>query len=137
MERFFLAVSQEFQGPFDLDRQRVDELVKVARLRRLGVFFLEGGCMTDQMELFQEFKEKIHFPEYFGSNWNSLDERLADLDWLEYPGYLVVIEASDAVLCKEEEGVREMFGGLLRDISQEWANADPPVAYRTIMVVDG
>lgn len=118
-----------------LDRRYSEQLVKAANLRGLGVFLLDGEQMSSQVELFQEFKVKLQFPEYFGANWNALDECLADLDWLDRAGYLLVIESGDSVLCDEGADIREMFDRLLGDISEEWANSDPPLVYRTILVV--
>ncbi|MEW2120018.1 barstar family protein [Streptomyces sp. NPDC005474] len=134
MKRFFSVDAQEFRAPMCLDWRRSEELVKAANLRGLGVFRLNGRKMSNQAELFQEFKVKLQFPEYFGANWNALDECLADLDWLDRTGYLLVIESSESLLCDEEMDIREMFDELLENISEEWANSDPPVAYRTILV---
>lgn len=137
MERFFSVDAEEFRAPMRLDWRRSEQLVKAANLRGLGVFHLDGGQMSNQAELFQEFKVKLKFPEYFGANWNALDECLADLDWLDRTGYLLVIESGESVLCDEEADIREMFYGLLEDISEEWSDSDPPVVYRTILVVGG
>ena len=137
MGRFFSVDAEEFRVPMRLDRRYSEQLVKAANLRGLGVFLLDGEQMSSQVELFQEFKVKLQFPEYFGANWNALDECLADLDWLDRTGYLLVIESGDSVLRNEEADVREMLEGLLEDISEEWANSDPPVIYRTILMVDG
>jgi len=111
--------------------------MEAAKLRGLGVFRLDGAQMVNQDKLFREFKAKLHFPEYFGENWNALDECLADLDWLDQSGYLLVIESGDLLLRDEETGVREMLDKLLGDLSEEWADADPPVIFRTVLVVNG
>lgn len=137
MERFFSVDAEEFRAPMRLDRRCSEQLVKEANLRGLGVFRLGGEQMSNQAELFQEFKAKLKFPEYFGANWNALDECLGDLDWLDRTGYLLVIESGDSVLCDEGMDIQEMFDGLLGDISEEWANSDPPVVYRTILMVGG
>ncbi|MFF4830282.1 barstar family protein [Streptomyces sp. NPDC001315] len=100
------------------------------------MFHLDGAQMTSQAELFQEFKAKLQFPEYFGENWNALDECLADLDWLDRLGYLLVIESGNSVLCDEGKEVRQMFDKLLSDISEEWSDSDPGIVFRTLLVID-
>jgi RNAse (barnase) inhibitor barstar len=136
MDRFFLPEAEEFRAPMGLGRRQSDELVEAARVRGVGVFRLDGVQMSNQAELFQEFKVKLQFPDYFGSNWNALDECLADLDWLDCSGYLVVIESGNAVLRDEEMEVREVLDKLLADISEEWSNFDSGVVFRTILVIE-
>lgn len=33
----------------------------------------------------------FRFPDYFGNNWDALDECLADLEWLHAPGYVCFV----------------------------------------------
>lgn len=136
MERFFLPEAEEFRTPMSLGRRQSDELGEAASVRGVGVFRLNGVRMSNQAELFQEFKVKLQFPDYFGSNWNALDECLADLDWLDWSDYLVVIESGNSVLCDEEVEVREMLDKILTDISEEWSNSGSGVVFRTILVID-
>jgi RNAse (barnase) inhibitor barstar len=137
MDLFFSADAEEFRTPLLLDRLRAEELMEAANLRGLGVFRLDGAQMTNQASLFREFKIKLKFPEYFGENWNALDECLADLDWLDRSGYLLVVESGNSLLRDEEAGVREILDELLEDLSGEWSVSDPPVIFRTVVVVDG
>lgn len=137
VDRFFAADAEEFRTPILLDRLRAEELMEAANLRGIGVFRLDGAQMTNQESLFREFKVKLQFPEYFGENWNALDECLADLDWLDRSGYLLFIESGNLLLRDEAAGVREMLGELLEDLSGEWADSNPPVIFRTVLVVGG
>jgi len=59
----------------------------------------------------------MHFPDYFGSNWDALDECLADLDWLDLPGYVLLIDSGQLILCEESEELLETFNVLMRDIA--------------------
>ncbi|MER8012383.1 barstar family protein [Streptomyces sp. NPDC094149] len=136
MNRFFSENARDFHPPMFVESCQVKDLVTEAKRRNLGVFLLDGARMTNQASLFGEFQEKLQFPEYFGKNWNALDECLADLDWLDERGFLLVIESGNSLLCDEDEEVRGMFGSLLTDIAQEWAESDSPVLFRTIVVVD-
>jgi RNAse (barnase) inhibitor barstar len=46
-------------------------------------FCLDGARMTEPQLLMQEFAKQLEFPNYFGHNWDALEDCLADLDWLE------------------------------------------------------
>lgn len=64
-----------------------------AGLDSLGLAVMEGSVAnvkTDQ-ELFAVVANAMRFPDYFGSNWDALDECLSDMDWLPADGYLLVL----------------------------------------------
>ena len=65
-------------------------------LNSLGLTVLEGSIAdvkTDK-ELFFVIANTMHFPDYFGHNWDALDECLSDLDWLPAEGYLLILRNS-------------------------------------------
>src|SRR5512140_1061646 len=43
-------------------------------------------------ELYDMLSEALHLPDYFGRNWNALDEVLGDLSWLA-PRRVVIVHA--------------------------------------------
>jgi RNAse (barnase) inhibitor barstar len=45
---------------------------------------------TDK-DLFAVIASAMQFPDYFGNNWDALDECLSDMDWLPADGYLLVL----------------------------------------------
>ncbi|MEO8341529.1 MAG: barstar family protein, partial [Nitrospirota bacterium] len=47
-------------------------------------------CKTSE-NLFTEFARALEFPDYFGHNWDALEECLVDLEWLPARGYILLI----------------------------------------------
>jgi RNAse (barnase) inhibitor barstar len=39
--------------------------------------------ITDKQDLLRHIAAELKFPDYFGFNWDALDECLADLSWLQ------------------------------------------------------
>ncbi len=37
----------------------------------------------------------LRFPEYFGGNWDALDECLSDLSWIRAPGIVLVFHGAE------------------------------------------
>lgn len=40
------------------------------------------AAITDKKELFKHYCDALHFPDYFGDNWDAFEECLHDLSWL-------------------------------------------------------
>jgi len=70
--------------------------------------------------LFQEFAQALDFPDYFGHNWDALEECLADLEWLPAKGYILLITDAEAVLPQDEEEY-ETFLEILDDAGEAWS----------------
>src|SRR6266705_1900430 len=52
--------------------------------------------ITSKAELLAELAQRLHFPGYFGMNWDALDECIHDLSWL--PVGPIVLKHADLPL---------------------------------------
>lgn len=82
---------------------------------------LEGACMSNLEGLYGEFERVFELPEYFGRNFNALEECLSDLEWLDGSGYIVFIKDADALLCEEQQDVLRGLIELFVTVAQCWA----------------
>ena len=64
---------------------------------------ISGKKCKTKAGLLDEFSRVFSFPDYFGHNWDALEECLADLDWVPAKGYLVLVTDADQVLTKPDE----------------------------------
>ncbi|MGH8670377.1 MAG: barstar family protein [Burkholderiales bacterium] len=83
---------------------------------------LEGsGLALARVDLrqpvFEAFSRALAFPDWFGRNWDALEDCLTDLSWHEAAGHLVLLEGNDD-------------GGVLVDVldsaAQFWAGRGKP-----------
>lgn len=79
---------------------------------------LGNKCMSYE-ELLSEFSESLEFPDYFGFNWNALDECLNDLDWLGGNSYLLIIYDTELVLLDDDNNFKILVSILQRSVD-EW-----------------
>jgi RNAse (barnase) inhibitor barstar len=82
---------------------------------------LDGSTMGTLEEMYQEFCSVFHFPDYFGKNFNALDECLTDLEWLPANGYLLSISNAEYFLGEETDDILEGVFSILNDVGEEWA----------------
>lgn len=67
-------------------------------------------------ELYDVLSEALHLPDYFGRNWNALDEVLGDLSWLA-PRRIVIVHADLPDVSTEE---LRIYLDVLRTAVEEW-----------------
>ncbi len=64
----------------------------------LGLFLAKVDLRTcdGKAALLDRIATALHFPEWFGHNWDALADCLDDLGWLAEPGCVLVLEAAEA-----------------------------------------
>jgi RNAse (barnase) inhibitor barstar len=96
-------------------------------LNSLDLTVLEGtiaDVKTDK-ELFAVVASAMQFPDYFGHNWDALDECLCDMDWLPAEGYLLVLRDS-AKGWSQNPYVLGRFVTTWLEASEYWMEEDTP-----------
>jgi RNAse (barnase) inhibitor barstar len=90
--------------------------------RQAIVRVIRGAKSRSAADFFNECGAALQFPDYFGENWDALDECLRDLEWLPGDAYLLVLTDADLVLDRDAD----QFGTLLKvleNAANEWATA--------------
>jgi hypothetical protein len=79
--------------------------------------------------LLTECARALDFPDYFGHNWDALEECLADLEWLPAKGYILLITDAAHVL-PDDEAEYETFLEILRDAGEAWGSGQAGMGTR-------
>jgi RNAse (barnase) inhibitor barstar len=69
---------------------------------------LDGRSLNDKAELLAALGRALDLPDYYGGNWDALEECLNDLSWREGPLWLVLYHA-DAVAADLLDTLVEIF----------------------------
>jgi RNAse (barnase) inhibitor barstar len=70
-----------------------EEIEQAARQAGLAVFRIDAGHARSKKALLDSIATALHFPDWFGNNWDSLNDCLTDLDWLPTKtGYVLIFE---------------------------------------------
>ncbi len=90
---------------------------------------IRGAKCRTTAALFGEFARALSFPDYFGHNWDALEECLADLEWLPAKGYVLLITDAEQVLRQEEEEYATLLE-VLSDAGEAWASGQAGMGER-------
>ncbi len=66
--------------------------VRAAERHGWQAFHLAGRELATKAEFLQASARALHFPSYFGHNWDAFEESLNDMSWAPAHGYLVVFD---------------------------------------------
>ncbi|MDF2459138.1 MAG: putative Ribonuclease inhibitor Barstar (Modular protein) [Nitrospira sp.] len=104
--------------------QRAESAIKIPDGYILRV--VRGAKCRFTSELFSEFADAMDFPDYFGHNWDALEECLTDLEWLPGKGYVLLVTAAEQILAGDEEEFAT-FLEVLSDTGEAWASGQEGV----------
>ncbi len=107
--------------------QRAESLVRPPTGLLLKV--IKGRHCKTPANLFAEFARALEFPDYFGHNWDALEECLADLEWLPAKGYILLITDAGRVL-PDDEAEYETFLEILCDAGETWGTGQAGMCAR-------
>lgn len=86
---------------------------------RQDLLRLDGRELSDRKALLAAIGRVLEFPDYYGANWDALEECLFDLSWWDGPVYLL-IEQADRI----PEMVRNVLADIWTEAAMAWAEAD-------------
>ncbi len=84
---------------------------------------LDGRLLGDKDALLTALGAALHFPDYYGANWDALEECLGDLSWQVGPLSLLITHA-DSLPADLRETLEEIF----TEAAQQWAEEGRPFA---------
>lgn len=88
-------------------------------------FDLDAGSILTETDFFAAVARVMRFPDYFGNNWDALDECLGDMEWLPSPGYVLFIHGAEGLWGRSAR----IAGSLLETwlfVSEEWSKEGVP-----------
>ena len=120
--------------------QRVESVAKAPE--GFAVRVIRGRKCRNTEKLFLEIAEAMKFPDYFGHNWDALEECLADLEWLTAKGYVLCFTEAELILADDEDEFAT-FVEVLNDAGEAWASGeagpegDRPKPFHSLLTVSG
>jgi hypothetical protein len=97
-------------------------------LQKLGteIFYLDGREIRDTQSFLQKVAEVMRFPDYFGYNWDALDECITDLDWCPAARYILIYDYPEAFSKAEPEQWKVAYD-ILQSAVEYWQGSDTPL----------
>ena len=101
---------------------RPDEVLDAARAGSPRVSRVSLAGVRDKSELLARLARDLRFPEWFGGNWDALEDCLTDLSWLDADGHVLLLERASS-LGADDFGV---LADVLASSARYWAERGQP-----------
>jgi hypothetical protein len=92
----------------------------------IQIFYLDGREVCDKRSFLHKIATVMKFPNYFGQNWDALDECITDLDWCPAERYVLIYDQPDVFL-KAAPAEWEIAYDILRSAATYWQATDTPM----------
>ncbi len=97
-----------------------------AEIAGIRVAAVDGKAIEDKGDLLAAISDAFEFPDYFGGNWDALEECLRDLGgWLQADGYALVITHGESLWNRDAP----LAGKLVKvwsDAASDWVEREVP-----------
>lgn len=90
-----------------------------------NAYRIDLGLARDARSLHHVMARALHFPEWYGNNWDALLDCLADMSWNEADGYLILMQRAE-VLARAEPKIFTTFLDVLRETALFWREEGRP-----------
>jgi RNAse (barnase) inhibitor barstar len=104
----------------------IKEIERLKQDKGTKVFAFDGDRIVDSTSLFQEFATVMQFPEYFGHNWDALNDCLTELDGHEVDRYIITIDKLDCFISKDLSQWTN-FLDVCKSVVEYWQDTETPV----------
>ena len=121
-------LAQRFRDPAKSGVYRVtDANVPRQAAREAGLALLEVPLagLADKNALLRQFAASLAFPDWFGGNWDALEDCLTDMSWHAAAGYVLLIGAADDFALRRPDDYGVLVD-LLGACAESWRDRGVP-----------
>ena len=101
---------------------RTDEILDAAQGSALRIARIDLAGASGKEALMERMARALEFPQWFGGNWDALEDCLTDLSWSSAGGHVLLIEGAAGVPA-DEVGI---FADILASAAAWWAGRGRP-----------
>jgi len=101
---------------------RSDEILDATRGSGLQVARIGLAGAAGKEGLMERVARAMHFPRWFGGNWDALEDCLTDLSWSKAEGHVLLIEGAGDLPADE----RGIFADVLAAAAGSWTERKRP-----------
>jgi RNAse (barnase) inhibitor barstar len=92
---------------------------KWCKERNLAFFHLNDKTIRTKDQFLEHCAKVCNFPEYYGTNWDALEDCLRDMEWVEARGFVILFEQFKAYVENSPDKFDETLD-IFKDAADHW-----------------
>ena len=104
----------------------IDLIETAAQQAGYASFKADLGDCRDKHSLLRKLALAMHFPAWFGNNWDALADCVTDMSWLPATGYVIVLQHAQAMEDNAEEDFLTALD-ILAEGARDWGDRNIPM----------
>ncbi len=122
-----LLTENKLGGVFQLMSDDIHaDIEKASKVAKLAYFHIEGKKIEKKEQFLNHASVAMHFPDYFGGNWDAFADCLEDLSWHEAKGYVVLFDHYDG-LASHAHGQFDTLLEIFQSAVEFWREQGKPM----------
>lgn len=114
-----LLRNRELASVYSSDEDSARALFHAGAHAGFNVYRIDLGRARDAEDIHRIFAKALHFPEWFGENWDALVDCVTDMSWNEADGYLIILQSIGALAASAPQALDTLIS-ILHDASETW-----------------
>ncbi len=106
-------------GIFAIKEDACESAFRAAAEIGFKVCHIDISSARDAPALLKLLGQAMHFPAWYGANWDALADCLSDLSWCDAAGYVLLLHGSEAIRASDPPAF-DMFLDILREVTVIW-----------------
>jgi len=106
-----------------LTKNEISDYLENKKNDRDYIVYIPGLLCKNKYDFFRITAQSFTFPTYFGYNWDSFDECINDLSWLNFSSLIIVLDDFSQLFAYEKEA-RRVLMLVLFEMNTYWSNKD-------------
>ncbi len=82
-------------GVYQATDETASALFQAGPAAGFNVYRIDLAHAQDAKSLHRTLAKSLHFPDWYGANWDALADSLADISWNEADGYLLILQRAE------------------------------------------
>lgn len=121
---------------YHLPQGAIDALLQGAEAADCLVLRVDLRGAHDKAAMLDAIAKALRFPEWFGHNWDALNDCLVDMGWLPALGYMVILDHCDGIHAHAEDDFVTLMQ-LFQEVADTWREDGKPFWCLVDMLADG